>query len=326
MFATTRNLRCSLCWVCLCLWLTAVLAQEQNSTADTDTSWTPLKPPQKRQASSGAAAAKSYDPPPEFYRGPGSVQKLDSTAAGFISKPIGALPPVGGAGAGAGAGGAAPGAGESLSEAYDKWRKGGGSRPLQDRISVGHYGSSGGGSAGKSFGYEGHPYAYDYGPGHGYEQGVAPGHGYDQGAGPQHGYDQGPLPGHGYGSSVETGAGPPYHVYRPRPEPGHYAGPGVEYTYSSYPLDSHEIVAHKGAPEISPKALLAKSFLIPLASATVLGIAAAFINNPLLLQLAPVPGLGVGVGVGVGPPVVGKRRRRRRAARRGGNGMGFAPK
>ncbi|SPP87298.1 blast:Annexin B11 [Drosophila guanche] len=307
MFATPRNLRCSLCWVCLCLWLSAVLAQERNTTADTATatSWTPLKPPQKRQASSGAAgaaAAKSYDPPPEFYRGPGSVQKLDSTAAGFISQPIGALPPVGGAGAAAT---------ESLSEAYDKWRNGGGSRPLQDRISVGHYGSSGSGSPGKSFGYEGHPYAYDYGPGHGYEQGVAPGHGYEQG--PGHGYDQGPLAGHGYGASVEAGAGPPYHVYRQRPEPGHYAGPGVEYTYSSYPLDSHEIVAHKGSPEISPKALLAKSFLIPLASATVLGIAAAFINNPLLLQLAPVPGLGVGVGVG--PPVVGKRKRRRREIR-----------
>lgn len=88
----------------------------------------------------------------------------------------------------------------------------------------------------------------------------------------------------------------------------------MDYGYSPYPVDSHEIVSHKGTPELSPKALLAKSFLIPLASATVLGIAAALVSNPLLLQLAPVP--GIGVGVGVGPPVVGKRRRRRRAARR----------
>ncbi|XP_022215386.2 uncharacterized protein LOC111069581 [Drosophila obscura] len=311
MFASNRNLRTgipslclSLCW-CLCLWLSAVVAQKQNSTAD---AWTPLKPPQKRQisvsldsgGSAAAAAAKSYDPPPEFYRGPGSVQKLDSTAAGFISKSIGALPPGGGGESAAKIGGFK----ESLSEAYDKWRQGGG-RPLQDRIGVGQYGSSGSEAGGKSYAYEGHPYPYDYaaGPAHGYEQGALPGHGYEQGP---------PVPGHGYGSSVEAG-GPPYHVYRPRPEPGHYAGPGVEYSYSSYPIDSHEIVAHKGSPEISPKALLAKSFLIPLASATVLGIAAALINNPLLFQLAPVPGLGVGVGVG--PSIVGKRKRRRRAIR-----------
>jgi len=66
--------------------------------------------------------------------------------------------------------------------------------------------------------------------------------------------------------------------------------------------------------ELSPKALLAKSFLIPLASATVLGIAAALISNPLLLQLAPVP--GIGVGVGIGPSAIGKRRRRRQAVKR----------
>ncbi|XP_017156849.1 uncharacterized protein LOC108165327 [Drosophila miranda] len=293
MFALKQNLLpvSSFCW-CICLWLSLVSAQEQNSSAviQTADSWTPLKPPQKRQASVplktavSSAAAKSYDPPPEFYRGPGSIPKLDNTAAGFISKPIGAIPL-----------GGTPKIGgfkENLSEAYDKWRQGG--RPLQDRISVGHYGSSGSGSGGKSYAYEGHPYPYDYGPG------------------PAHGYEQGPVPSHEYGSSVEVG-GPPYQVYRPRPEPGHYAGPGIEYTYSSYPIDSHEIVSHKGSPEISPKALLAKSFLIPLASATVLGIAAALINNPLLLQLAPVPGLGVGVGVG--PPVVGRRKRRRRALR-----------
>jgi len=155
----------------------------------------------------------------------------------------------------------------------------------------GHY--AGSGSTSKSYAYESQPYQYDYGSPNG------------------HGYEPGPAPGHGYSSSGEAGV--PYHVYRPRPEPGHYPGPPLDYSYSSYPIDSHEIVSHKGSPELSPKALLAKSFLIPLASATVLGIAAALISNPLLLQLAPVP--GIGVGVGIGPSAVGKRRRRRQAVK-----------
>ncbi|XP_017010827.2 uncharacterized protein [Drosophila takahashii] len=279
--------------LCLGLFITLTAAQAQNSSKESE-SWKPMQP-QKRQAivkldPLGSAAAKSYDPPPEFYRGPGSsTSKLDSTAAGFISKPISSLPPAGGGGH-IGYGGAQTSSlNENLSEAYDKWRLGGN---IHDRISVGHYASSG--SGGKSYGYESHPYPYDYGSSNG------------------HGYDQGPAPGHGYSSSGEAGV--PYHVYRPRPEPGHYPGPPVDYSYSSYPIDSHEIVSHKGSPELSPKALLAKSFLIPLASATVLGIAAALISNPLLLQLAPVP--GIGVGVGVGPSVVGKRRRRRQAGKR----------
>ncbi|EDX10836.1 GD12416 [Drosophila simulans] len=274
--------------LCLGLLLTITHASAQNASKESE-SWRPMQP-RKRQAivkldPVGSAAAKSYDPPPEFYRGPGSSpSKLDSTAAGFISKPIGALPPVGGA-----HGSQASGLNDNLSQAYDKWKLGGN---IHDRISVGHYGGSG--SAGKSYAYDSHPYQYDYGPSNG------------------HGYEPGPAPGHSYSSSGEAGV--PYHVYRPRPEHGHYPGPPVDYSYSSYPIDSHEIVSHKGTPEISPKALLAKSFLIPLASATVLGIAAALVSNPLLLQLAPVP--GIGVGVGVGPTVVGKRRRRRRAVMR----------
>jgi len=156
----------------------------------------------------------------------------------------------------------------------------------------GHY--AGSGSTSKSYAYDSQPYQYDYGSPNG------------------HGYEPGPASGHGYSSSGEAGV--PYHVYRPRPEPGHYPGPPLDYSYSSYPIDSHEIVSHKGSLELSPKALLAKSFLIPLASATVLGIAAALISNPLLLQLAPVP--GIGVGVGIGPSAIGKRRRRRQAVKR----------
>ncbi|KAH8327665.1 hypothetical protein KR074_008430 [Drosophila pseudoananassae] len=277
--------------LCFCFFLTR--ASAENASQPTD-SWKPMQP-QKRQAvvkldPIGSPAAKSYDPPPEFYRGPGSTpSKSDSTAASFISKPIGSLPPSGIHSSGAGS--QLSSLNENLSEAYDKWRLGGAA--LQDRISVGELGSKSVfyGSGGKSYAYDNHPYQYDYGSSH------------------SHGYDSGPAPGHSYSSSAEAGV--PYHVYRPRPDQVHYPGPSVDYSYSSYPVDSHEIVSHKGSPDISPKALLAKSFLIPLASATVLGIAAALVSNPLLLQLAPVP--GIGVGVGVGPPVVGKRRRRREA-------------
>ncbi|KRF99073.1 uncharacterized protein Dwil_GK26879 [Drosophila willistoni] len=290
-------------WLCL----TLVIGEEADVqiTIPGQESWKPMKP-KKRQANikldlAGSATAKSYEPPPEFYRGPGSssTSKLDNTAASFISKPISSLPSPGlGVGGGvSGSGGAGVShlplhdVNENLSEAYDKWRQGngGGTGGLQDRISVGHYGS-------KSYAYDSHPYPYEYG-----------------GPGP------GPAPGYGsgYGSSSSE-AGLPYHVYRPRPEHGNY-GPGGDYSYGySYPVEHHEIVSHKGSSELSPKALLAKSFLIPLAGATVLGIAAALISNPLLLQLAPVPGLGVGVGVG--PPIVGKRKRRRRALRANGNG------
>lgn len=125
--------------LCLGLFVTFAAAQAKNATADSESaSWKPLQP-QKRQAvvkleALGSAAAKSYEPPPEFYRGPGSssssTSKLDSQAAGFISKPIGSLPPVGGVHS------QLSSINDNLSEAYDKWRQGG---SLQDRISVGEF-------------------------------------------------------------------------------------------------------------------------------------------------------------------------------------------
>lgn len=131
-----------------------------------------------------------------------------------------------------------------------------------------------------SYAYEGHPYEY---------AGVGAGHGSYYG-----------------GSSAETGI--PFDVYGSRPVHAshhhvHYPGPsaGGEYAY----LEPHELATHKGHPELSQKALLAKSFLIPLASAAVLGIAAALVSNPLLLQLGTVSGLGGGFA-----PAVGKRKRR----------------
>lgn len=130
-----------------------------------------------------------------------------------------------------------------------------------------------------SYAYEGHPYEYAAG-----------------GGGAHHG---------GYYGSSSAEMGIPFDVYSARPGHGahhpHYGGSGGEYTY----LEGHDIAAHKGPPELSQKALLAKSFLIPLASAAVLGIAAALVSNPLLLQLGTVSGVGGGLG-----PVVGKRKRR----------------
>lgn len=115
-----------------------------------------------------------------------------------------------------------------------------------------------------------------------------------------------------YGASVHSGyyggsnsaeaSAIPFDVYGGKGS-GHYAGAGGEYSYT-YPEVPHEAATHKGHHELSQKALLAKSFLIPLASAAVLGIAAALVSNPLLLQLGTVS------GVPVGAAVVGKRRRR----------------
>lgn len=72
----------------------------------------------------GTNIAKSYDPPPEFYRGPGSTtgSSASSSTGGFV---------------GSTSGGAQLGTvGENLSEAYNKWRQ---SAVFQDRISVGMY-------------------------------------------------------------------------------------------------------------------------------------------------------------------------------------------
>ncbi|EDV93977.1 uncharacterized protein LOC6562104 [Drosophila grimshawi] len=226
-----------------------------------------------------ASIAKSYDPPPEFYRGPGSTSSGSSTS---ISHPVSNKY----LGSAVGGGAQLGSVGESLSEAYNKWRQGVGQH---DRISVGHFGGGAGGGVAThiqsphggqaSYAYEGHPYEYS------------------TGGGAAHGSY------YGGGSSAETGL--PFDVYGARPGHGlhhvHYSGNSGEYAYP----EPHDIAAHKGPPELSQKALLAKSFLIPLASAAVLGIAAALVSNPLLLQLGTVSGIGSGFA-----PVVGKRKRR----------------
>lgn len=78
----------------------------------------------------GTNIAKSYDPPPEFYRGPGSTtgSSASSGAGGFVGSTRGGI-------VGSTSGGAQLGTvGENLSEAYNKWRQG---AAFQDRISVG---------------------------------------------------------------------------------------------------------------------------------------------------------------------------------------------
>ncbi|EDW52142.1 glycine-rich cell wall structural protein 1 [Drosophila sechellia] len=224
----------------------------------------------------GSAIAKSFEPPPEFYRGPGSGGGLEKntpiSSSGHPS--LGSV-------------------GESLSDTYNKWRAGG-ANP-QDRISVGPYGAGGVGASHApnvgSFESNSHPYPYEYS--HGSEGGRVGGAGLGGGA----------ASGAYFGSS-SVEAGIPFDVYGSRP--GHAVGHGhyspAEYAYP-YTLDHHEIAAHKGPGygDVSSKALLAKSFLIPLASAAVLGIAAALVSNPLLLQLGTVSGLGT---------IVGKRKRR----------------
>uniref|UniRef100_A0A1B0BIH9 Uncharacterized protein n=1 Tax=Glossina palpalis gambiensis TaxID=67801 RepID=A0A1B0BIH9_9MUSC len=81
---------------------------------------------------------------------------------------------------------------------------------------------------------------------------------------------------------------------------GQYPGSGGQYSYT-LPI-AQKSIASKNRSELSHKVLLVKSFLIPLASAAVLGIAAALVSNPLLLQLGTVSSAG--------PIVVGKRKRR----------------
>ncbi|XP_023170290.1 uncharacterized protein LOC111599008 [Drosophila hydei] len=257
----------------LCLCWCLELGSTQNSS---HVVWEPSGTTNKREVANrldyaGTNIAKSYDPPPEFYRGPGTTV----TSSGSSSSTVSGTSGLGSAQLGS--------VGESLSEAYNKWRQSAGQH---DRISVGHYGGGAGQAAHiqtphghASYAYEGHPYEY---------AGVAAGHG-----------------GYYGGSSAESGI--PFDVYGSRPVHGshhqvHYPGPsaggGSEYAY----LESHELASHKGPPELSQKALLAKSFLIPLASAAVLGIAAALVSNPLLLQLGTVSGLGGGFVPAVGKP------------------------
>ncbi|XP_068151100.1 uncharacterized protein [Drosophila tropicalis] len=245
--------------------------------------------------------AKSFQPSKEIYTTSGSIQDShrslnDNTGTDtvFIPKPVSAAP--------------APSVslgsvGESLDAAYSKWRNGigDGSVDLQKRISVGHYGggipSHGHAQSGTSYQTAHHPYPYEYTHSSS-NGGVAEAGG---GGGSNGAY---------YGSSsIETGI--PFDVYGSRPAHVHYAGVGGgEYSYAPYQYDveSHEIASHKGPSEVSQKTLLAKSFLIPLASAAVLGIAAALVSNPLLLQLGTVSGVGL-VG-GLTPAIVGKRKKR----------------
>ncbi|XP_043662937.1 glycine, alanine and asparagine-rich protein [Drosophila teissieri] len=268
MFARNRKLRIAFG---LIFWTSLAVAQNASDERVSERSGNQLD-------LAGSATAKSFEPPPEFYRGPGSGGGLEA------NRPISSSghPALGSVG-------------ESLSDTYNRWRAGGAS--LQDRISVGPYGVAGVGSSHApnvgSFESSSHPYPYEYSHGSG---GGVGGAGLAGGAG---GAGSGAYFG---SSSVEAGI--PFDVYGSRPGHGvghgHYSPP--EYAYP-YPLEHHEVAAHKGPGygDVSSKALLAKSFLIPLASAAVLGIAAALVSNPLLLQLGTVSGLGT---------IVGKRKRR----------------
>ncbi|XP_036338524.1 uncharacterized protein LOC118748256 [Rhagoletis pomonella] len=263
---------------------------------------------------SATAAAKSYDPPPEFYRGPGSTSQTssipsssvtspgaayhnrDSATSSFVSKPI-TFPDIIGHKKHN-----SNDPSQQLANSFNNWQQLRG-QGAQDRISVkpfsnseihgltsGYAHSSAGGSAHHSY-PETRPYAdghyIDYGQPHAGGHYGASGHG---------GY-------YGGANSAEIGA-IPFDIYGGKGS-GQYAGAGGEYSYT-YPNAPHEVPAHKGPHELSSKALLAKSFLIPLATAAVLGIAAALVSNPLLLQLGTFSGLPAGA------TVVGKRRRRRR--------------
>ncbi|KAH8413360.1 hypothetical protein KR009_010378, partial [Drosophila setifemur] len=289
MFASKRKLQTAY----LSLWLSAVLAQNASDERVTGRAGNQID-------LASSATGKGYQPELEFYRGPGSGSGLGSgPLSGTNSHPsLGSV-------------------GESLSETYNKWRGGAGGG-LQQRISVGHYGGSGEVAAHPlpvgSFESHSHPYPYEYthsngggiGAGAGAAVGAGLGAGIGQGigAGIGAGAGHGPVSGAYFGSS-SVEAAIPFDVYGTRLghglAHGHYAP--SEYAHP-YPLEHYEFATHKGPGhgEVSPKALLAKSFLIPLASAAVLGIAAALVSNPLLLQLGTVSGLGTAI--------VGKRKRR----------------
>nr|XP_016945971.1 serine/threonine-protein phosphatase 1 regulatory subunit 10 [Drosophila suzukii] len=293
MFACKRKLRIAFG---LIFWTSLAVAQNASDKVVSDRGGS-------QQDQAGSATAKSYEPPPEFYRGPGSgsgsntLSVSNTHSKGFEPPPEFYRGPGSEAGSGShtlSGSSTRPSlgsVGESLSETYNKWRAGGSN--LQDRISVGPYGAAGGVSHAPtvgSFESNSHPYPYEY-------------HHSSVGLG---GAGGGGAASGGYFGSSSVEAGIPFDVYGSRPGHGvghgHYSPP--EYVYP-YPLDPHphEVAAHKGPGhgDVSSKALLAKSFLIPLASAAVLGIAAALVSNPLLLQLGTVSGLGT---------IVGKRKRR----------------
>lgn len=104
MFACKRKLQAALLLL-LSLWPGFGLARNASQGLYTEPSGNQLD-----QASS--VAAKSFEPPPEFYRGPGSNPNKHPS--------LGSV-------------------GESLSETYNKWQGGGngGYGGLQERITVG---------------------------------------------------------------------------------------------------------------------------------------------------------------------------------------------
>ncbi|XP_055904343.1 filaggrin-2-like [Eupeodes corollae] len=225
---------------------------------------------------------KSYDPPPEYYRGSASSLRpstnynsnknndRDNIVAEYSSRPV-AFPQENYGFKGSSSG--------SWSNTGQHERKG-----QHDRISVEHYGTASGHSGygeGSNHGYSSNSGAHPYGPPQAIE------YEYYTPTTNSHGYSEGgegipvELYNRGYGGYGHAGEYATYAVH-----PSHHAAGGVE--------------AHGGHVEVGPshgkhgydKALLAKSFLIPLASAAVLGIAAALASNPLLLQLGTVSGIG----------------------------------
>ncbi|XP_067634916.1 uncharacterized protein [Eurosta solidaginis] len=230
-------------------------------------------------ASYASATAKSYDPPPEYYRGTNSASKTqtaaasDSGTASFVSKPV-TFPDNNGLTKYSG-----QDLSQKLASTYDKWQQLQGQGSAQERISVKPFG--GGDSHGISSGYTHgtHSHYVDYG-----------------GAGGHGGY---------YGQSAEVAGGIPLDLYGGGKGSGQYVGNGGEYSYTYPEGGAHEPAVHKDWHHLTKKDLLAKSFLIPLAGAAVLGIAAAFISHPWLLQLGAVSGAPFGA------TVLGKRRRRR---------------
>ncbi|XP_001357427.3 uncharacterized protein [Drosophila pseudoobscura] len=255
MWPTKRKVQAALSL----LWLSLVSVSLADNASD--------DPASNQINSEGSASGKSFDPPPEFYKGGLSSE---TQAASGLHPSLGRL-------------------GESLNEAYSKWRN-----SPQERIIVGHYGGGVASHGQNHVNFEtnphNHPYPYEYNTHGGGSVGGGAGAYYSGGSSGE----TGGIPFDVYGTRHGAGLGHPH--YNPAP-----AGP--EYAYH-YPVEAHEIATHKGQghSDVSAKALLAKSFLIPLASAAVLGIAAALVSNPLLLQLGTVSGLG--------QALAGKRKRR----------------
>jgi len=139
MFACKRKLRIAFG---LIFWTSLAVAQNASDKVVSDRGGSQLD-------QAGSATAKSFEPPPEFYRGPGSGSG-SNTLSGSNTHSKGFEPPpefYRGPGSEAGSGShtlsgsstrpSLGSVGESLSETYNKWRAGGSN--LQDRISVGEF-------------------------------------------------------------------------------------------------------------------------------------------------------------------------------------------